>query len=49
MMRAAARAHAMSATWDNVFKSVYSAYERGLRNCTAAGKKIRMRPHTVSL
>lgn len=46
-MRAAARAHAMTASWDSVFESVYSAYDRTLRNCTAAGKKIRMRPHTV--
>jgi len=45
--RAAARAHAMTASWDAVFESVYSAYERGLRSCSAAGKKIRMRPHTV--
>jgi phosphatidylinositol alpha 1,6-mannosyltransferase len=47
MMRAAARAHAMTASWDAVFESVYVAYERGLKSCTAAGKKIRMRPHTV--
>jgi phosphatidylinositol alpha 1,6-mannosyltransferase len=47
MMRAAARAHAMTASWDSVFESMYVAYERSLRNCAAAGKKIRMRPHTV--
>jgi phosphatidylinositol alpha 1,6-mannosyltransferase len=47
IMRAAARAHAMTASWDAVFESVYVAYERGWKSCTAAGKKIRMRPHTV--
>jgi glycosyltransferase involved in cell wall biosynthesis len=47
MMRAAARAYAMTASWDAVFESVYSAYEKSLRNCAAAGKRIRMRPHTV--
>ncbi len=44
-MRAAARAHAMTASWDAVFEAVYAGYERGLTNCSAAGKKIRMRPH----
>ena len=48
-MRAAARAHALTASWDAVFESVYSAYERTLKNCAASGKKIRMRPHTVVL
>jgi hypothetical protein len=43
-MRTSARAHALSASWDNVFDSVYSGYERGLRNGCAAGKKIRLRP-----
>jgi phosphatidylinositol alpha 1,6-mannosyltransferase len=46
-MRASAREHAMSATWDAVFESVYSIYERNLRSCASAGKKLRMRPHTV--
>jgi glycosyltransferase involved in cell wall biosynthesis len=46
-MRAAARAHAMTASWDAVFESMYSTYERNLRSCAAAGKKIRMRPHTA--
>jgi glycosyltransferase involved in cell wall biosynthesis len=46
-MRVSARAQAMKASWDAVFESVYSAYERNLRNCAAAGKKMRMRPHTV--
>jgi glycosyltransferase involved in cell wall biosynthesis len=43
-MRAAARAHAMTASWDSVFESVYAAYERILKNCVRAGKKVRMRP-----
>jgi glycosyltransferase involved in cell wall biosynthesis len=43
-MRAAARTFAMTKSWDAVFESVYSAYERGLRENSAAGKKIRMRP-----
>ena len=46
-MRVSARAQAMKASWDAVFESVYSTYERNLRSCAAAGKKIRMRPHTV--
>lgn len=32
-MRAAARAHALTASWDNVFKSVYSRYSQCLRDC----------------
>ncbi len=43
-MRAAARAHAMTASWDSVFESVYAAYERILRSCVTANKKVRMRP-----
>jgi glycosyltransferase involved in cell wall biosynthesis len=46
-MRVSARAQAMKASWDAVFESVYSTYDRNLRSCAAAGKKIRMRPHTV--
>jgi phosphatidylinositol alpha 1,6-mannosyltransferase len=46
-MRIAARSHALRASWDAVFESVYLTYERNLRSCAAAGKKIRMRPHTV--
>lgn len=46
-MRISARAQAMTASWDAVFESVYSTYERHLRSCAEAGKKIRMRPHTV--
>jgi phosphatidylinositol alpha 1,6-mannosyltransferase len=46
-MRAAARAQAKNASWDAVFESVYAAYERSLKNCTAPGKKIRMRPGAV--
>ena len=46
-MRIAARSHALRASWDAVFESVYLTYERNLRGCAAAGKKIRMRPHTV--
>jgi phosphatidylinositol alpha 1,6-mannosyltransferase len=46
-MRVAARAHAMTASWDSVFESVYAAYERTLKKCVVGGKKMRMRPHTV--
>lgn len=46
-MRVSARSQAMKASWDAVFDSVYSVYDRSLRSCAAAGKKIRMRPHTV--
>jgi glycosyltransferase involved in cell wall biosynthesis len=46
-MRVSARSQAMKASWDAVFDSVYSIYDRSLRSCAAAGKKIRMRPHTV--
>ncbi len=46
-MRDSAREHVMSASWDAVFESVYSTYERNLRSCASAGKKLRMRPHTV--
>jgi phosphatidylinositol alpha 1,6-mannosyltransferase len=46
-MRIAARSHALKASWDAVFESVYLTYERNLRSCAAAGKKIRIRPHTV--
>ncbi len=42
-MRAAARAHAMTASWDAVFESVYAGYERGLRDTVGIGKRIRMR------
>jgi len=48
-MRVAARAHAMTASWDAVFESVYAAYERTLKTAMVEGKKIRMRPHTVLL
>ena len=37
----------MTAYWDAVFESVYSTYERHLRNCVATGKKLGMRPDTV--
>ncbi|MGO9403409.1 MAG: glycosyltransferase [Terriglobales bacterium] len=43
-MRAAARTHAMTASWDAVFQSVYAGYEHGLRAGAGAGKRIRMRP-----
>jgi glycosyltransferase involved in cell wall biosynthesis len=46
-MRVSARSQAMKASWDAVFDSVYSIYDRSLRSCATAGKKIRMRPHTV--
>ena len=42
-MRTSARAHAQSASWDRVFESVYAGYERGLRNGSLAGKRIRPR------
>ncbi len=44
-MRAAARTFSMNASWDAVFESVYFAYERGLRDNSVAGKRIRMRTH----
>lgn len=37
-MRVRARARALKASWDSVFESVYSVYERGLRACAASGK-----------
>ncbi len=43
-MRVAARVHALSASWDNVFEAVYAGYERGLRSGSAASKKVRIRP-----
>ncbi len=43
-MSIAARAQAMTASWDAVFESVHAAYEYGLRAGLQAGKKIRMRP-----
>ena len=43
-MRSCARTHALAASWDNVFEAVYAGYERGLRNGSAAGKRIRLRP-----
>ena len=45
-MGAAARAHALTVSWDTVFESVFSGYERGLRESVPAGKKVRKRPHT---
>jgi glycosyltransferase involved in cell wall biosynthesis len=45
-MRAAARTHAMTASWDGVFESVYAAYEHGLDAGARIGKKIRMRPQS---
>jgi phosphatidylinositol alpha 1,6-mannosyltransferase len=46
IMRASARAYAMTASWDAVFESVYAGYERGLRESAGVGKKIRMQPHS---
>jgi glycosyltransferase involved in cell wall biosynthesis len=46
-MRSSARTHAMTASWDAVFESVYANYERGLRNGSAAGKKIRIRSEAI--
>jgi len=43
-MRVSARIHVLTASWDNVFESVYAGYERGLRNSSGAGKRIRLRP-----
>jgi len=45
-MGAAARGHALTASWDTVFESVFNGYERGLRESVPAGKKVRLRPHT---
>jgi glycosyltransferase involved in cell wall biosynthesis len=42
-MRAAARANAFAASWDNIFEHVYLGYEQGLQAALAAGKKVRMR------
>jgi glycosyltransferase involved in cell wall biosynthesis len=42
-MRAAARTHAMTSSWDTVFEAVYAGYERGLRNSAGAGRRIRIR------
>jgi phosphatidylinositol alpha 1,6-mannosyltransferase len=47
MMRAAARTHAMTASWDRVFESIYLAYERSLRSQPVPGKKIRMRAQAM--
>lgn len=44
-MSAAARAYAITASWDAVFESVYAGYERGIRAGIGVGKRIRMRPH----
>ncbi|MGA7648581.1 MAG: hypothetical protein WCF61_11815 [Terriglobales bacterium] len=43
-MRAAARSHAMMASWDAVFESVDAGYERGLKAGARAGRRIRVRP-----
>ena len=42
-MRLAARALAMTRSWDAVFEDVYAAYEYGLRAGIRAGKKVRAR------
>jgi phosphatidylinositol alpha 1,6-mannosyltransferase len=39
-MQISARSHAMNASWDAVFESVYSAYERRLRVLVDAGKVV---------
>jgi glycosyltransferase involved in cell wall biosynthesis len=46
-MRVSAREQAMTSSWDAVFESMYSTYERNLRSGATAGKKLRMRPHTA--
>jgi phosphatidylinositol alpha 1,6-mannosyltransferase len=42
-MKVDCRMEALAASWDSVFDSVYSGYERGLLAASAAGKKVRMR------
>jgi phosphatidylinositol alpha 1,6-mannosyltransferase len=42
-MRAASRTTAFAGSWDSVFESVYSNYERGLIAGSAAGKNVRKR------
>ena len=48
-LRVAARAFAMTATWDAVFDSVYAAYERNLKDWASARKRITMQPRSVLL
>ncbi len=43
-LRVSARNYAVGTSWDKVFEAVHAGYERGLKNCAAAGKRIRMRP-----
>jgi phosphatidylinositol alpha 1,6-mannosyltransferase len=43
-MRISARNYAIATSWDQVFEAVYAGYERGLKSCAAAGKRIRVRP-----
>ena len=45
-MRRSARSHALSASWDAVFDSVYAGYGYGLRSGSVAGRNVRMR-HVV--
>lgn len=45
-MRLAARAQALSASWDNVFDSVYDSYEHGLRTATTSGRNLRVHPQS---
>jgi len=44
VMRDAARASAMQASWDSIFEGVYADYRRELRNYAAPGKDVRIRP-----
>jgi phosphatidylinositol alpha 1,6-mannosyltransferase len=46
-MRSTARAYALASSWDRVFEAVYAGYERGLKNCHSAGKKVRVRPRSA--
>jgi hypothetical protein len=48
-MRLAAGAYALTASWDSVFEAVYAGYERGLKNCHGAGKKVRLRKQSTTV
>ena len=48
-MRISARKHALGASWDTVFETVYDGYDRGLRNSGAAEKKIQIGQPSVTV